>query len=661
MSETGARPAGNALRGIFLGVALLMMMAYYLPQALLWMKARELSGAYVPVVAFAAVILLLALRRLPLPTLRLSSPDILAVFCVLAVGVAAFHVVGGLIAMLPAPYFFATPENDYRGHFLTTIPGFLVPFDPLDAGPVSDAILRFYRGSPDGQGVPWEVWAEPLAWWSLLLGMLLFGQLCLGCLLRRQWLEHEKLMFPHIAMVTSLVDEGEDGVRHGAKSSLFFTGVGLSVFIFLLEGLSYYEPTIPSPGLTSLSLRDFLVEDPWRSMDPNLAIQPYLIAISYLLTTEISFSIWFFALLDNLMRVLASALTLPDTTRGSWVGYSLNSGADAVGAIAVFLAALAWRGRGHYGGVLRRAFGLRGGADDSDEAMGYRLAFWGTCFAVLGVLSWCVAVGIPLWFAMAVFGIYALLVLFVTRLVGEIGLISATSGWLWPPSFIVRVFGYRGVEASTAASSASVLKGLSILSFVWPTVMLGPHLLPLLLSSSRASEGVDVRRRRWILWTGFVGLLAAIAVFSWQMLEEIYARGALNSEYWAFLESGWVFGNTFVRDIILKERAHSPDWTEISFIGMGAGVMSVLLYLRSAFYWWPLHPIGYITTGIHQGLWFSIWIGWFVKRSVLKYGGGGAFQRLIPFFIGLFVGHLLMAGFWIVVGLCVGEVGVHLL
>lgn len=208
------------------------------------------------------------------------------------------------------------------------------------------------------------------------------------------------------------------------------------------------------------------------------------------MTTEISFSIWFFALVDNLLRVVASAMTLTETTKLSWgVQYSLNSGADTAGAIAVFLAALAWRGREHYGGVLRRALGLRGAADDRDEAMDHRPAFCGASVAVVGVLSWCVAVGVPLWFAILVFGIYALLVVFVTRLVGEIGLISASS-WLWPPSFVIRLVGYRTAETSATASSASVLKGLAILSFAWPTVMLGPHLMPLLLSSRGWSRSI---------------------------------------------------------------------------------------------------------------------------------------------------------------------------
>ncbi len=99
----GDRSGTGALRGVVVGIALLLATAYYLPQALLWMKARELSGAYLPLVAFAAVVVLVAGSRLPPPFPRLSSADILGVFCVLSVGVAAFHVVSGMIALLPAP------------------------------------------------------------------------------------------------------------------------------------------------------------------------------------------------------------------------------------------------------------------------------------------------------------------------------------------------------------------------------------------------------------------------------------------------------------------------------------------------------------------------------------------------------------------------------
>jgi hypothetical protein len=36
------------------------------------------------------------------------------------------------------------------------------------------------------------------------------------------------------------------------------------------------------------------------------------------------------------------------------------------------------------------------------------------------------------------------------------------------------------------------------------------------------------------------------------------------------------------------------DWLGISFMGMGVFLTLVLLVLRIRFFWWPLHPAGYL-------------------------------------------------------------------
>ena len=38
----------------------------------------------------------------------------------------------------------------------------------------------------------------------------------------------------------------------------------------------------------------------------------------------------------------------------------------------------------------------------------------------------------------------------------------------------------------------------------------------------------------------------------------------------------------------------SSDWLGISFMGMGVFQTLVLLVLRIRFFWWPLHPAGYL-------------------------------------------------------------------
>ena len=239
---------------------------------------------------------------------------------------------------------------------------------------------------------------------------------------------------------------------------------------------------------------------------------------------------------------------------------------------------------------------------------------------------------------------------------------------------VIRWLGFGGSTETTAATTGGALspflKSVSVLSFLWPTVLTSGHLMPTLLSGYRALDGPEGeggesigqaggRDRRRFIQLSVIGLVVGTVVFAWRMLELTYERGALNSEFNMFQEAGWVFGNAFVRDVILKERSQMTDWTEVGFMIGGAAVMGFLLLMRRGFYWWPIHPIGYVASQVHRGIWFSVLVGWFVKRAILKYGGGEGYKRLVPFFIGLFAGQYLMTAFWYLVGMLGGEVEVH--
>ena len=65
---------------------------------------------------------------------------------------------------------------------------------------------------------------------------------------------------------------------------------------------------------------------------------------------------------------------------------------------------------------------------------------------------------------------------------------------------------------------------------------------------------------------------------------------------------------------------------------------------------------GYVAAGLWSGVWFSFFIGWFIKRSVLRYGGGALFHQATPVFVGLVAGQFFMGVVWFVVGLIHGEV-----
>ena len=56
-------------------------------------------------------------------------------------------------------------------------------------------------------------------------------------------------------------------------------------------------------------------------------------------------------------------------------------------------------------------------------------------------------------------------------------------------------------------------------------------------------------------------------------------------------------------------------------------------------------------------LWSSIWLAWLIKRAVLRFGGAATYERTKPFFMGLILGQLVIAGFWLVVDGFTGTVG----
>lgn len=81
--------------------------------------------------------------------------------------------------------------------------------------------------------------------------------------------------------------------------------------------------------------------------------------------------------------------------------------------------------------------------------------------------------------------------------------------------------------------------------------------------------------------------------------------------------------------------------------------MLVLVICYHRFYWWPIHPIGYLTaySSAMWILWFSFFLGWLFNAVCMRYGGVVLFKKLRYFFVGLIIGDFLMGGLWALIGL----------
>jgi hypothetical protein len=87
---------------------------------------------------------------------------------------------------------------------------------------------------------------------------------------------------------------------------------------------------------------------------------------------------------------------------------------------------------------------------------------------------------------------------------------------------------------------------------------------------------------------------------------------------------------------------------------MAAGMLGtfLLMFLRTHFLWWPLHPIGYAVghSFIIDLIWTPMCLSWALKKLILQYGGIRAYRQAMPLFIGLLLGDYVSACIFSLIG-----------
>jgi hypothetical protein len=83
-------------------------------------------------------------------------------------------------------------------------------------------------------------------------------------------------------------------------------------------------------------------------------------------------------------------------------------------------------------------------------------------------------------------------------------------------------------------------------------------------------------------------------------------------------------------------------------LSAGAAVTVALGVLRLRFWWWPLHPVGYVASNTWGFHWWYLpfFIGWASKMLVVRYGGLRLYRATVPLAAGIIVGDLLNGAIW---------------
>jgi len=566
-------------------------------------------------------------------TLALERTELIVIYfmmivacCIPSMGFTLF-----IIPSLVGSFYYASPENNWAQLYNQYIPTWMVP--------QGDEVRRyFFEGLPAGSPLPWGTWAVPLAYWYTFFLALSLVMISSMVILRRQWVEREKLVYPLVQVPMQLIQEDGAQGRPLLASKLLWVGFACASLLLCANALHDYYPFLPKIE-RSISLPLFR-----DSVQLGFFLSPSWIGFIYFVNLEVSASIWVFYTLTTIQRGAFNFLGVQSNERMDLYSREPYLAHQGMGAMIVFAVIGIWMARGHLREVFARAFKGKG-ADDAGEMMSYRLA-------VAGLLGGLLAVGTGLWAAglpplLALMFLFGAMVLFLglTRAVAEGGLPAMR------PPIMTSSFLISGVGSSEVGIPGMIALGFSygwhseIRSFVMSSVANG-------LKMSELVQG----SRRPLFWVVVLAILVGLAGSTYMTLLLSYKYGGINLNP---LFYGWGAATYGPTDMAprLADAPTGPRWDAWFFIGLGGLVMGFLMWVRHRFLWWPLSPLGYtISANWMTGAIFgSAFAAWLFKALILKYGGPRLYRNLRPFFLGLILGEIVTAGTWLCIDYLTGH------
>ena len=223
----------------------------------------------VPAIFFLLLVILLLnplLGRFK-QSLRFSVGELVVVFSMVLVGTP---LVGTAWAQAIFPSrvafrYYATPENRYQQDFFEYVKGWFGPSDP-------ETVRGFFEGGFDK--VPWLDWLPTILIWAVFSLVFYFTFIFLTMLVRKQWIERERLSFPLLKMPMELLEGVRDKKHSFLRNKLTWIGIAIPVILHTVNGLNAYFPGFPAIT-TDLDISRHLTEHPWSSMwGVSIAFRP---------------------------------------------------------------------------------------------------------------------------------------------------------------------------------------------------------------------------------------------------------------------------------------------------------------------------------------------------------------------------------------------------
>ena len=559
---------------------------------------------------------------------RLTSRELLVVFLMLMVvgAIAGQEFTQHFYLYLLGVVYYATPDIAPPELYLDSLNPLLLPGTSPQDGPIRWA----WEGLPAGMGVPWRAWLMPLAVWTPFFFAVYWLVICFMAVLAYRWEREERLLYPLVEVPMETASDEPSSASQLMRNPLMWWAFAFACVLYSIKGIHAYWPVLPDIDLQRET--QTVLGGPWSAFNRiPTHFYPEMVGVTYLLTSEVGFSLWFFYRFQKVEQFARIAV-------GIDVGRYQFCECQAMGGYLVLAAALLWSARGH----LKRAVAVAVGAfkrdpDAPDAGEPYRLAVIGAIGSIAFIVWWGSWAGLNAAWGLVQYLLFPLVSLVVARVVAEAGMFIYSS----PFRLNEAIFQVAGTERIGQ-------QNVTLMTMMSWTQIRSTATMNMAAVAQALKIGSETRAdRAKVMGVAMAAIAVAILASHAASLYIIYSWGVPKLGWWP---SGASLGTTtrLVRYLEVPTAMQPGDWGAMT---LGGAMTWALVSLRRYYVWWPLHPLGFITWmgwPIHR-YWMSIFIGWLWKATVVRLGGYRAYNHLRPIAFGLILGVSVILTIWIVI------------
>lgn len=457
-------------------------------------------------------------------------------------------------------------------------------------------------------------------------------------------MERERLLYPLMEVPLNMLKEEKGSILSSFyKNKLMWFGFSIPFLFQSLAALRHYSPLFPSVRL------GWWIPFLGETFYLPVLLKFEVLGIAFLLSRDISFSLWFFSLAYFFQHLL---FVRTGFSLGPMDAYSQPAppsiAFQQLGALFVFVISSFWFARSHLKDVIQKAFNINKDIDDSKEILSYRVSVMGIIIGIITLIFLIRLTGFSL--LASVFFVITGFIIFIA-----LAKLTCQAGTLWARSPVTPgVFTLHSLGSAHIGAGGPVAIGFTLAysSDIQNTV------LAVTSQGLKVTESKGIRGRKVFLAI-FLSVLITLACSIWAVIAIAYTHGGINC--WGWPPQGMhQMAFNWAKNYIVHPVG--VDFRRFGFFSFGAAFMFLLTFLRTRFIWWPLHPAGAViayTTPIFHA-WFCFLLGWLLKSLILKYGGPKAYRKLVPCFIGFIIGSFVTPALWNIIAFITRKTGIHL-